>query len=82
MWRYKCPICGEKITEKKDSKDVKALTGLSHKCPNCNGYLFIDEGGEPVDLGKMLVRALELSTGVIISKELALANYHEWGGST
>ena len=77
MWRYKCPICGEKIVEKKDTKEVKALTGLSHKCPNCQGYLFIDDGGVPVDLGSMLVRALELSTGVIIPKEFALANYYE-----
>lgn len=77
MWRYKCPICGEKITESKTIKDVKALAKSSHRCPNCNGKLFIDEDGVPIDLGRMLVRALELSTGAVISKDLALANYYE-----
>ena len=38
---------------------------------------FIDEDGVPIDLGRMLVRALELSTGAVISKDLALANYYE-----
>ena len=77
MWRYNCPICGERITENKNREGVKALMRLSHTCPSCGGKLYIDDTGTPIDLGKMLARALELSTNVVIPKELAIAHYYE-----
>ena len=49
----------------------------SHKCPNCGGMLYVTDKGACIDLGEMLCRALEINTGIILTKSEALAHYVE-----
>lgn len=77
MWKYRCPICGSMIEENTNKENVSRLMRHSHKCPNCGGSLYVNDKGSCVDLGEMLVRALELSTGIILSKEEVLSHYYE-----
>lgn len=70
-------MCGEIIKENKNREGVMKLRRLSHKCPKCDGTLYIDDTGAPIDLGAMIVKAMELSVGVVLPKEEALAHYIE-----
>lgn len=75
--KYQCPICGDQITENLEDGALAKMKRRSHKCPSCGGRLYMSDKGTFVDLGEMLVRALELGTGIILSKEEALSHYYE-----
>lgn len=75
--QYRCPICGEVVEENFSKEKVTLLKRHSHKCPKCGGALYINDKGSCVDLGEMLVKALELGTGLILSKEEILSHYYE-----
>lgn len=77
MWQYRCPVCGKVVREDKSKADVTKIMRRSHKCPECGGTLYVSDKGFCVDLGEMLVRAFELNTGIILSKEEVLSNYYE-----
>lgn len=78
MWRYRCPICKEVVTEENMNKEsVEKIKRYSHICPKCGGTLYVHDSGRCLDLGEMLVKALELSTGIILSREEALSHYIE-----
>lgn len=77
MWKYRCPICKEIIREDVQKDDVSRLMRHSHVCPNCGGKLYVKDTGACVDLGAMIMKALEINMGIVISKEDALKSYVE-----
>lgn len=77
MWQYRCPICGKLIEENVSKEKVKAIMRYSHRCPDCGGVLYVNDKGACLDLGEMLCRALEINTGIILSKSEALSHYVE-----
>ena len=77
MWQYRCPICGNVNREDVPKEKVLSMMRYSHKCPNCGGMLYVTDKGACIDLGEMLCRALEINTGIILTKSEALAHYVE-----
>ncbi len=77
MWKYRCPICGKLVEENLPKEKVKSMMRYSHKCPDCGGMLYVADNGACVDLGEMLRRALEINTGIILTKAEALSHYIE-----
>lgn len=78
MWQYRCPICGKVNKEENmGKKEVMRLVTHSHKCPACEGRLYVTNSGSCVDLGLMLARALEIGTGIVLSKEEMLSHYYD-----
>jgi len=77
MWKYKCPICGEIITEDYTIDIVKDYIGATHDCPKCDGLLMIEKDLSVSEFGNELVHRYN-ELGVDVSKEDATGTFIEF----